>query len=318
MIEASGLSMRYGAFAALEDASFTARTGEVVGLLGPNGAGKTTTMRILTTYLAPTAGRATVAGFDVVTQPLEVRRRIGYLPEQLPLYQALEVCECLRFVGRARGMSGAKLRDRVDAVVEACALAEKFHAPVQTLSKGFRQRTALAQAILHDPEVVILDEPTTGLDPHQILEIRALVKDLARTKTVILSTHVLQEAHALADRLIVLNAGRIAAQGTTAELFRQADLPCRVRVTLRGADADAAAALGALPGAGKVTVGRDGAFEVAEKADGLAARIGELAAQRGWTVTELTRRDASLEDLFLALTRRSGGHLHEPAPGAAA
>src|SRR5688572_24719489 len=174
--------MSYGMVRALDAATFREDKGEVVGLLGSNGAGKTTTMRILTTYLVPSAGTATVAGFDVVKEPLEVRRRIGYLPESLPLYLAMEVSECLEFVGRARGLRGAELKSRVRWVVEKCGLDAMFHSPVIQLSKGFRQRTALAQALVHDPEVVILDEPTTGLDPHQILEIRKLIRELAATK----------------------------------------------------------------------------------------------------------------------------------------
>jgi ABC-2 type transport system ATP-binding protein len=313
VIEATGLSRRYGQFAALEEASFHARTGEVVGLLGPNGAGKTTTMRILTTYLVPTSGTAKVAGFDVVESPLEVRRRIGYLPEQLPLYMALEVQECLRFVGKARGLSGAVLRERIDWVVEACGIASVFHRPVLQLSKGFKQRTALAQALLHDPEVVILDEPTTGLDPHQIVEIRALVRELGRSKTVILSTHILQEASALADRLIVMSGGRIVAQGTVPELFRHAALATHVRVGFAAETAGAADALAGVEGAaGVARVEGRPAFVVLQKDDGLAARIGALAASRGWTLTELAPREPSLESLFLALTQRSGGHLHAP------
>ena len=317
MIEATGLCMRYGSFAALEDASFDARAGEVVGLLGPNGAGKTTTMRILTTYLVPTAGRATVAGFDIVAQPLEARRRIGYLPEQLPLYTALEVQECLHFVGRARGLAGSRLRERIEWVAEACGIAAVFHKPVLQLSKGFKQRTALAQALLHDPEVVILDEPTSGLDPHQIVEIRALVRELAKTKTVILSTHILQEASALADRLIVMSAGRVVARGTVPELFRHAEMHATVRVAFAADVPGAADAIAGLEGAGKVTrvAGRP-AFDVVETSAGLAARIGALGASRGWVLTELAPREPSLEDLFLALTQRSGGHIRPQAASA--
>jgi ABC-2 type transport system ATP-binding protein len=310
--------MRYGDFAALEDASFEARTGEVVGLLGPNGAGKTTTMRILTTYLVPTSGSARVAGFDVVSQPLEVRRRTGYLPEQLPLYTSLEVQECLHFVGRARGLRGADLARRVEWVVEHCSLASVYHRPVHQLSKGFKQRTGLAQALLHDPEVVILDEPTSGLDPHQIADIRALIRNLAKSKTVILSTHILQEAGALADRLIVMSDGRIAGQGTVPELFRQSRLRTHVRVGFAAMPADAATAISQVPGAGAVTTEPGGsALRVVEDADGLAGRVGALAAQRGWTLTELARVEPTLEELFLALTHKSGGTLHPHAAATA-
>ncbi|MCG3133150.1 MAG: putative multidrug ABC transporter ATP-binding protein YbhF [Planctomycetes bacterium] len=308
MIEAKGLCMRYGEFSALEDASFSARTGEVVGLLGPNGAGKTTTMRILTTYLVPTSGTAEVAGIDVVKDPVGARRRTGYLPEQLPLYTAMEVQECLRFVGRARGLSGAALTSRLSWVVEACGLAAYYHSPVMTLSKGFRQRTALAQALIHDPEVVILDEPTTGLDPHQIVGIRTLIRDLARTKTVILSTHILQEASALSDRLVLVSEGRIAGAGTSDEIIRQARLAARVTVAFDGAPADAAAKLASAADGGRVAA-EGGKFTIDEKDPGLAARIGRLAQAERWALVELSRAAPTLEDAFLALTRKSGGTL---------
>src|SRR6185295_14930950 len=230
--------MSYGFVRALDGATFKAERGEVVGLLGSNGAGKTTTMRILTTYLVPTAGSATVAGFDVVKDPLEVRKRIGYLPESLPLYLAMEVSECLEFVGRARGLTGSALKDRVRWVVEKCSLDKMFHTPVIQLSKGYRQRTALAQALVHDPEVVILDEPTSGLDPHQILEIRQLVRELAKTKCIVLSTHILQEANALADRMIVMSHGRIVGVGTADELRQQAGVRPKLRLRLATATPD--------------------------------------------------------------------------------
>ncbi len=307
MIEANGLCMRYGAFTALEDATFRAAKGEVVGLLGPNGAGKTTTMRILTSYLVPTSGTATVAGFDVVRDPLEVRRRIGYLPEQLPLYMVMEVQEYLRFVGKARGLGGARLKDRIDYVVDACSLVPKYHSPVVQLSKGYKQRTALAQALIHDPEVVVLDEPTTGLDPHQVVEIRKLIVGLAATKTVILSTHILAEAAAMSGRLVVVSDGRIAGSGTIDELVRQAGIATEVRLCLADAPAEAEAALAELPGAAAVR--RDGgAFVVTESETGLSGRIGALCAKRGWVVTELSRRSATLEDAFLTLTKRKVAH----------
>jgi ABC-2 type transport system ATP-binding protein len=312
--------MRYGTFRALEDATFRAAKGEVVGLLGPNGAGKTTTMRILTTFLVPSAGTASVAGFDVVKDPLEVRRRIGYLPEQLPLYPSMEVQEYVRFVARARGIDGSRLRDRVEYVVEACGLAEKYHTPVTELSKGFKQRTALAQALVHDPEVVILDEPTTGLDPHQVLDVRRLVRDLAHEKTVVLSTHVLQEASTLADRVIVVSEGRIVGQGTADELLRQCGVAPSVRVRFAGNPEGSRAAVAALPGAAETRDGADdpSVIVLRETADGLPARIGALARDRGWAIEELSRSVGTLEDAFLALTKRSGGHLHAPRNAPAA
>ena len=307
MIEARGLSMRYGAVTALADSTFSAGKGEVVGLLGPNGAGKTTTMRILTTYQIPSAGSAIVAGHDVITAPLEVRKRIGYLPETLPLYLSMEVRECLRFVGRARGLRGRELKERIDWVVGKCGLDRMFSSPIVTLSKGYKQRTALAQALVHDPEVVILDEPTTGLDPHQILEIRALIKELADERTVILSTHILQEASALADRLLVMSRGRIVGQGTPDELLERAGVRPRVRLHVSGARSrEAAGALAFLEQAGAVTVieAGDGAalLEVVEVGDGLTQAAGRWAHDADLTVLELSRQEGGLEDMFLALT----------------
>jgi ABC-2 type transport system ATP-binding protein len=295
--------MSYGLVRALDDATFKAERGEVVGLLGSNGAGKTTTMRILTTFLVPTAGAATVAGLDVVEDALEVRRRIGYLPESLPLYLAMEVRECLAFVGRARGLAGAKLKERVNWVVEKCALEPMFHTPVLQLSKGYRQRTALAQALIHDPDVVILDEPTTGLDPHQIVEIRKLIRELAATKCVVLSTHIMQEAGALADRLIVMSGGKIAGIGTADELRRQADVRPRVRVTLASPADGAAAKIAAVEGVADFRAVDEVRFELTESAAGVAGRIGALAHAQGWTLAELTRNEGGLEEVFQALTK---------------
>ncbi len=300
--------MRYGSVLALSDASFRAEKGEVLGLLGPNGAGKTTTMRILTTFQRPTAGTARVAGLDVQEQPLEVRRRIGYLPEALPLYLDMEVRECLEFVGRARGLRGAQLAERIGWVVAKCGLDGMYRTPCLELSKGYRQRTALAQALLHDPEVVVLDEPTSGLDPHQILEIRRLVREIAAEKTVMLSTHILQEAGALADRLLVMRRGRIVGAGTVDALRAQAGVVPRVVVTLDGAGEGAAARLAALPGAGEVAPGPDTdggrvSLEIEDTGGALREAVGALAHAEGWTVVRLERREAPLEDVFLALTQ---------------
>jgi ABC-2 type transport system ATP-binding protein len=310
--------MSYGFVRALDDATFKAERGEVVGLLGSNGAGKTTTMRILTTFLVPTRGSATVAGFDVVKDPLEVRRRIGYLPESLPLYLAMEVRECLAFVGRARGLTGAKLKDRIDWVVEKCSLAMMFHSPVLQLSKGYRQRTALAQALIHDPEVVILDEPTTGLDPHQIVEIRNLIRDLANTKCVVLSTHILQEANALADRLIVMSGGRVAGVGTADQLLAQAGVRAKVVMRLAAPGPDALAKIAAVPGVRDAATGDGAAFEMAETSPGVMERLGALAHAERWNVAELSRQPGRLEDMFLELTRSAGQRDARPAAAAPA
>ncbi|MDR2392428.1 MAG: ABC transporter ATP-binding protein [Planctomycetota bacterium] len=307
MIEAENLTMRYGSFLAVDQASFTVEKGEVAGLLGPNGAGKSTTMRILTTFLAPTAGTARVAGFSIADNPIEVRGRIGYLPENPPLYTDMETAEYLAFVGRARGLSGGPLERRMAWVTERCGLAPVFRTPVRFLSKGYRQRTGLAQALIHDPEVVILDEPTSGLDPHQIHEIRSLVAELAKEKTVILSTHILQEAEAMAARVIIINQGKITGQGTREELRRKVGSRGRVSFAVQAAHGDSEAVARNLPGVDVCLfeTEKDGVCHYlleGKDESAIVVQAGGLARDRGWRVAELSVVPFSLEKTFLALT----------------
>jgi ABC-2 type transport system ATP-binding protein len=220
MIEAENLVKRYGPFEAVKGVSFRIDQGQVVGLLGPNGAGKTSIMRILTAYHFPTEGTARVASHDVVSQPRRVREAVGYLPENAPLYDDMKVREYLGFVADVRGLAGTRRRERTEMVVDTCGLSPVFGREIRRLSKGYRQRVGLAQAILHDPSVLVLDEPTSGLDPNQIVEIRALIRSLGEKKTVVLSTHILQEVEALCRSLLVMNAGRLVAQGTPDEIAR--------------------------------------------------------------------------------------------------
>src|SRR5438876_9501634 len=230
MIEVQSLTKHYGTIAAIHDVSFSVKRGEIVGFLGPNGAGKTTTMRILAGFMPATQGTATVAGYDVFTQSLEVRRRIGYLPENVPLYSEMGVASYLDFVAEVKGVGRAERRRRVADVMERCLIADVQHRLIGKLSKGYRQRVGLAQAIVSDPEVLILDEPTIGLDPKQIAEIRALIKSLAGQHTVILSTHILPEVSMLCDGIIIINHGRIVAQGTESELVQQVFPTARIEV----------------------------------------------------------------------------------------
>lgn len=307
MIEAHRLTMYYGSVVALQDATFDVHKGEVVGLLGPNGAGKSTTMKILTTYLYPSAGTAKVGGYSVTEDPIAVRKVIGYLPEVLPLYMNMETCEYLTFVGRARGLCGQRLRSRLAWVTERCGLASVYRKPIRELSKGFKQRTALAQALIHDPEVVILDEPTSGLDPHQILEIRGLVRELAQTKTVILSTHILQEAEAMSDRIIIINRGRIVGEGTLDELRVKAHETARVRVAVRAPAAEIEKSLSRLDGIRekKLLSERDGIarFELlGSDAQAMVFGVGIMAKEQGQQIVELMNAPYSLEETFLALT----------------
>lgn len=217
-IEAIALSKLYGNFAAIRDVSFRVPVGQVVAFLGPNGAGKSTTLKILTGFLSPTSGTARIAGFDVAAERIQAARRLGYLPENGPLYPEMTPLELLRFFGQARGLADGRLSSRLDAVVAQCRLEEVLEKSIHKLSKGYRQRVGMAQALLHEPEILIMDEPTSGLDPNQIREARALIRQLAETKTVLLSTHILQEVEAMADRLVMISEGRIVFDGSPAEM----------------------------------------------------------------------------------------------------
>jgi ABC-2 type transport system ATP-binding protein len=221
MIEAEGLCKQFGSFLAVRDVSFSIPKGEVVAFLGPNGAGKTTTMRLLTGFVAPTHGSARIAGIDVQSDRISAAEHLGYLPENGPLYPDMTPMSLLGFFGEARGMSSALLRTRVDAVVSQCALESVAHKPIGKLSKGYRQRVSMAQALLHDPEVLIMDEPTSGLDPNQIRVVRQLIRDLGQSKTVMVSTHILQEVEPVADRVLFIHDGTIVFDGKPGELARQ-------------------------------------------------------------------------------------------------
>jgi ABC-2 type transport system ATP-binding protein len=218
MIEAIGLSKFYKDFAAIRDVSFSVPQGQVAAFLGPNGAGKSTTMKILTGYLAPSAGQARVAGMDVTSNRIAAAERLGYLPENGPLYPDMTPLGLLRFFGRARGLTGARLQQRLEAVIARCALDAVIEKPIQKLSKGYRQRVGMAQVLLHEPDVLIMDEPTSGLDPNQIREVRQTIREIGRSKTILLSTHILQEVEAMADRIVFINRGRVVFDGTPAEM----------------------------------------------------------------------------------------------------
>jgi len=314
MIEVRGITKHFGTMRALDDVSFGIGRGEILGFLGPNGAGKSTTMKIITTFLAPDSGRVTVDGIDVLERPLDVRRRIGYLPENVPLYLDMSVHEYLRFVGEARGLSGNRLLDRLDWCVEACGLETEYRKTIGELSKGYRQRTGLAQALIHDPDILILDEPTSGLDPLQILGIRELIKSLAGSKTIIFSTHILQEVSPVTDRVVIINEGRIIADGKVDELARDAMGNNRLFV---GLDVDPDTAAGALRDLATVetvtplATAAGSRFEVRGPfGTDLAGDLYALAGQKNWRLTELHEKPFSLEDTFISLTERSG-HVRE-------
>lgn len=312
MIEVRNVTKRYGPTIALDDVSFSLDRGQILGFLGPNGAGKSTAMKIITTFLAPDSGTVTVDGIDVQERPLGVRSRIGYLPETNPLYVDMLVMEYLEFVGRARGLDGATLRDRLDWVVDACGLERHSGKAIHELSKGFKQRTGLAQALIHDPDILILDEPTSGLDPLQIIGIRELIQGLADTKTIIFSTHILQEVRPVTDRIVIINDGRLVADGHISSLEQEAMERNRIFVGVRAPAADAAGVLSGVSGVADVTLlgesEGDARFEVrADFADDVRAPLGAAVRDKGWDLLELHESRFTLEDTFIELTKRAGG-----------
>jgi ABC-2 type transport system ATP-binding protein len=304
MIELRNLRKHYGEVEALKDVSTKIERGEVVGLLGPNGAGKTTAMKILVGYLLPTSGSARVAGHDVVENPLEVQRRIGYLPENAPIYLEMLVQEYLQFTAQMRGLEGGDARKRIGKALEECALHEVQTRPISELSKGFRQRVGLAAAILHEPEILILDEPTNGLDPNQIVEVRNLIRRMGQTKTVILSTHILPEVEASCGRAVILIDGQIRADGELDELTHS-----RTQVVSVAADDPAKAqdVFEQVPGVSAVERGKaDDRFQtfrlqLEDKRD-VGEAVAEAVRERGWALRELRRDDKTLEQVFRELT----------------
>ena len=309
MIEVEDLTKNYGLTRAVNKVSFSVKRGEVLGFLGPNGAGKSTTMKMLTCYLAPTAGRAMVAGHDVFSDSLEVRKRVGYLPEDTPIYRDMTVVEFLEFAAALRGMDRSKIAGRIKEIGLRCGLGDVAGKLVGELSKGFRQRVGLAQAILHDPDIVILDEPTSGLDPNQIVEIRSLIKEIGREKTVILSTHILPEVQATCSRVVIINGGKLVADGTPDELRgRTRGGRYRVVVESNGVAKEAIRdQLARLTGVTRceLVTGEEGSHSFAVDAGGagdLRKPIFRAAVDNRWTLLELARESASLEDVFRNLT----------------
>ncbi len=306
-LEVKNLQKSFGASVVLNGINFRISSGEVVGFLGPNGAGKTTTMRMLTGFLAPTSGRITYDGVDLLDRTLEIRRQIGYLPENNPLYPELRVFEYLRFAAATKHVANPEAEIR--RVVAACGLSDRVGQGIGTLSKGFRQRVGLAAALLGDPQLVILDEPTSGLDPNQILEIRHLIQQIGKTKTIILSTHILPEVQASCTRVLIINRGHIVGQGTTAELTTQAEGRQRLEVVVSGPEEPIRQAIGALPGVEHIALdAHPAAGETAwvlEATRGVDLRrpIFSLCAAHHWPLLGLQVSSLSLEDVFRKLTQ---------------
>jgi ABC-2 type transport system ATP-binding protein len=318
MIDVRGFTMRYAGSTAVDDISFQIAEGAIVGFLGPNGAGKTTTMRVLTGFLTPTEGQVSVAGCDVVREPLRARAAIGYLPENVALYPEMRVREYLRYRSDVEGVPGRERAAGVQDVIERCLLAEVADRVVGTLSKGYRQRVALAGALVHRPPILILDEPTVGLDPKQIIKIRDLIRELGRERTVLLSTHILPEVDAVCDQVLIIDRGKIVAQGTPGELRQRGSGALVVRAAFAGR-VDARPALAILPGIrGVEETDADGETRVRISCeDGADCReaVFRCAVENGWTLRELVGETATLEDVFVRLTTREGSD--QPATGEA-
>ena len=305
MIKVENLTKKYGSFTAVDGISFQVEKGEIVGFLGPNGAGKSTTMKMLTSYLPATAGKASIAGFDVFEQSIEARRHLGYLPENTPLYPDMKVGEYLRYRAALKGVPRSKMKERIGDVLELCHIADREKQLIGSLSKGYRQRVGLADALVHDPSLLILDEPTIGLDPNQIRTVRDLIKSLAQKRTVLISTHILPEVEMMCSRVIVIHRGSIRASDTAENLLKNHRSVGELRFEARAGDG-AAGALGNIPGVKDVSEVRDGEWTNFKLRLDANARPGEeilkLARERNWTVRELHQKSATLEDVFADLT----------------
>ncbi len=304
MIEVRDLTKYYDHLLAVDKLSFEIRRGEIVGFLGPNGAGKTTTLRMITGYLPPTSGKCTVAGYDIQDQSIEAKRQIGYLPETNPLYEEMEVTDYLRFVASLREIENTSAR--LSEVAGICGLREVVGRPIGELSRGYKQRVGLAQAIMHNPDILIMDEPTEGLDPNQVAEVRELIKELGKEKTVIVSTHILSEVEATCDRVLIINKGQIVADGARQDLQQMTRGKEVLSLVIKGPKAAMLEAIENHEGVEKVEVKTEGegvvGFEIEGRRD-LREDIFNLAVGRQWTILELYRQIASLEDIFRELTR---------------
>jgi len=319
LIEVENLTKAYGPVTAVDHVSFSVHKGEILGFLGPNGAGKTTTMRILTGYMPATSGTARVAGFDVFTDSMEVRRHIGYLPEAPPVYPDMSVAAYLDFVLRIKNIPADKRRAGVDDALEKTSLGDKRDQLIKRLSRGYKQRVGLAQALVHDPDVIILDEPTVGLDPKQIIEVRNLIKGLAGSHTIILSTHILPEVSMTCDRVVIINKGKIAAVDTPQNLTSQLKSGQKVRLEVQAPGDAVKSALAQVPGVSRVQVEQlpSGAHSIVtiETAQGADIRS-DIAAKiiaSGWPLYELRGVSLSLEDIFLELTTDDASHAQPSA-----
>ena len=306
MIQASGLTHYYGPYAAIQDVNFSVNKGEILGFLGPNGAGKTTTMRILTGFMPPTRGKVTLGGYDVVEQGLEVRRRVGYLPETVPLYTDMNVTNYLKYMGTLRGMPPKSIKRRIGEVIDVCRLGDYRTTLIGKLSKGFRQRVGIAQAIIHEPEVLVLDEPTIGIDPIQVVETRRLIQDLGEAQTVVLSSHILPEVSMICQRVLIIHEGKIVAEDTPSNLAERLQGAEQMEVEIGGPVAQVLAALRKVTGVTDVTnrsVQNRNIYSIqARHGQDLRDEISRAVISSGWSLLSMQSVGMSLEDIFLRLT----------------
>lgn len=306
MIKVENLTKRYAGHAAIQDLNFEVGKGEIMGFLGPNGAGKSTTMRILSSFMPPTSGRASVAGFDIFEQSLQARAHLGYMPENVPLYNDMRVTEYLDYRAALKGVPHRRIAERVGDVKELCGLKEVEKKIIGTLSKGYRQRVGLADALVHEPDLLILDEPTSGLDPNQIRQVRDLIKNLGKQHTILLSTHILPEVEMTCSRVIIINKGRIEACDTPENLLGQIRTASGVVVEAKVGSDNGVEELKKIAGVRDVTASTDGEWEIfalrVEANTDVREEVYRLASARHWTLRELTQRKATLEDVFVEIT----------------
>jgi gliding motility-associated transport system ATP-binding protein len=306
MIQVENLTKRYAGVTAIDNISFEVGKGEIVGFLGPNGAGKSTTMRILSGFMPATTGRAAIAGFDVFDQSLQARARLGYMPENVPLYTDMRVTEYLTYRAGIKGVRGRRVKERVGEVKDLCNLNDVENRLIGTLSKGYRQRVGLADALVHDPDLLILDEPTIGLDPNQIRQVRELIKNLGKRHTVLLSTHILPEVEMICSRVLIIHRGKIHASDTPQNLLAQLRTAGGIRLEAKTAEDNGAEQLLKIAGVKDVNAGKDGDWTTfllrVEANTDLREEIFRLAVERNWTVRELSRSRATLEDVFVEIT----------------
>ncbi len=322
MIEVKGISKSYGPTLAVDNVSFEVHRGEIVGFLGPNGAGKSTSMKVITGYLAPDRGTVSIDGNDILEAPIAARARVGYLPESTPLYEDMGVLDYLDFMGRIHGVPAERRKTRIDELVDICDLSRMAHKDIGELSKGYRQRVGLAQAMVSDPPVLVLDEPTSGLDPAQIVEIRALIREISKEKAILLSTHILPEAQNICDRILIISQGKLVGEGTPGELLSMATGGEQYTVTFKGkSSGELQSALGRLPRVSDVSLlSEDGGARFrlkAERGADLSERLFDLAVSQGAKLLELNKTATTLENIFLQLTGQSasGDALHGVSQG---